>query len=580
MNETRRRRLLQAMADHGDRHFDPAAGMLLVPMGGYRNVHAEHLDDTPRHPVRESLYYALVLLELADRSLQGRAEAIIRRVIALQEAGDPAAKTYGLWPYFAEAPVASWPWPDFNWADFNGMTLLLIWRRHGRRLSPESGAMIVEAIRRAALCIRRRNVDINYTNIAIKGTFVTLSAAEVTGDPELLAYAMERLEHLGEAVASAGGFAEYNSPTYAAVSLAGLHAIATYVEEARARVLVTPLIERFWRDVAGRFHVETRELAGPHARAYTARLGDAPELLGSLIEKASGGAVAYPQAEQREAFGALYACVLNVDAPDDVVAMLSARTSETRQVVDRAQARAEEAPRVQTTWLEPAFCLGSVSFQDGWEQRHNLIAYWRSKGGGTGVLTHRYLRDDRPCCSGYFMSAQRDGAVAAGAFLGAYADHHVSVPSAGTTCSFLGPVIELDAAGERLRVSVDGEPLGAGETGRPLGAGEIVRVELAAVTLEFELTGHDIVPEPATDARVERIAPDRVRIVLPHYEGRRKKLRWSDFVRAASAYTLRMAAPGSRLPSAAGLAVELPEKTPLSQVAAEAWGLGCRPVEA
>lgn len=34
-----------------------------------------------------------------------------------------------------------------------------------------------------------------------------------------------------------------------------------------------------------------------------------------------------------------------------------------------------------------------MSFQDGWEQRHNLIAYWRSKNGGIGVLQHRYLRD-------------------------------------------------------------------------------------------------------------------------------------------------------------------------------------------
>ncbi|MFA6959198.1 MAG: hypothetical protein WC205_00425 [Opitutaceae bacterium] len=560
------------MADYGDRHFDPAAGMLLLPMSGYRNVHAEHLDDTPRHPVRESLYYALVLLELADRSLQGRAEVIIRRLIALQEASDPEAKTFGLWPYFLEDPVAKWSWPDFNWADFNAMTLLFIWHRHGRRLSASLATEIEQAIARAAICIRRRNVDLNYTNIAIKGTFVTLSAAEISGDADLHRYALDRLGRLRDTVLSAGGFVEYNSPTYAAISLAGLHAIGTYVRDERARVLTEPLLERFWRDVAERFHPETMELAGPHARAYTTRLGEAPELLGSLIEKASRGSVVYPLVEGREPFGALYACVVNVDAPADVVAALSARASKPRQTVVRSQARPTEAPRVQTTWLEPAFCLGSVSFQDGWEQRHNLIAYWKSKDGKIGSLTHRYLRDDRPCCSGYFVSEQREGAVAAGAFLGAYADHHVSIPTEGTTCAFLGPVIELDAAGEKIDVCVDGCRVGLGES-VPVSVGGVVRLTLSAVTFEWSLMKHDVSPAPKSGPRVESVSADRLRIVLPHYEGMRRQLRWLDFERAASGYALSLAASGAAFPKADGLDVVVPETTPVSPIATETWAL-------
>ena len=541
-------------------------------MGAYRNVHTEHLDDTPRHPVRESLYYALVLLELADRSLQGRAEAVIRRVIALQETGDPQAKTHGLWPYFLEDPVSSWPWPDFNWADFNGMTLLLIRQRHGRRLPAPLVGEIERAIMRAAICIRRRNVNLNYTNIAIKGTFVALSAAEMSGDGELLGYALDRLRRLRDAVMAAGGFAEYNSPTYAAVSLAGLHAIATYAEDSRARALVAPLIKRFWRDIAERLHPETRELAGPHARAYTIRLGEAPELLGSLIEKASRGAVVYPQVQGREAFGALYACVLSVNVPAEIVAALSAPASRPCETVVCSQANPSEAPRVQTTWLEPAFCLGSVSFQDGWEQRHNLIAYWKSHDGKVASLAHRYLRDDRPCCSGYFVSEQREGAVAAGAFLGAYADHHVSVPADGATCSFLGAVVEIDAAGEGCDVRLDGKTVGAGRT-EGVAEGAVVTVGLSAVVIEWSPTLHETLPGNAPCARVEHVSKGRVRLVLPHYEGVMRKVKWREFGRAVSAYTLRMAPAGTALPSLDGLSVALPETTPESQRAAEEWGM-------
>lgn len=573
------------MADYGDRHFDPAAGLLLLPMRLFRNVHSEHLDETPRHPVRDSLYYALVLLELADQSLQGRAEAIIARALALQETADPQAKTHGLWPYFLEEPVAVWPWPDFNWADFNGMALLLIWHRHRRRLGASLLKDLKRAVALAAGCIRRRNVDLNYTNIAIKGTFVTLSVAEVTGDGELLAYALDRLARLRDTVAATGTFAEYNSPTYAAVSLAGLHAIANYVSHPGVPALVEPMLERFWLEVAEHFHPETRELAGPHARAYTPALTQSPALLGSLIEKASRGGVCYPVKIDAESgkgvdkFGALYACTMMVEAPAAAVARLTASRSESRQVTGRVRAGPAEAPRLLTTWQEPAFCLGSVSFQDGWEQRNNLIAYWKSKDGGVGVLRHRYLRDERPCCSGYFVSEQRDGAVAAGSFLAAYADHHVAVPAEGTVCAFLGPVLEFEGCGESARVSVEGVPLKMGES-KPLVVGGVVRLSLDTVAVEFRLTSHDIAPASRARPRVEWAGAGRLLIVLPHYEGRRRSIRWGDFSRAVSTYTLRMAAKGEEMPSLDGLAVTTPERMPMSQAEAETWGTECANVPA
>jgi len=118
---------------------------------------------------------------------------------------------------------------------------------------------------------------------------------------------------------------------------------------------------------------------------------------------------------------------------------------------------------------------------------------------------------------------------------------------------------------------VDGAPLVSGET-RALALGQRLRVELAAVTLEWVLTHHEVAPGAVPGPRVERPAADKLRLVLPHYEGRRRTLRWRDFRRAVSGYTLRMAASGEALPPEDGLAAPLPETMPPSQQAAEAWG--------
>jgi|GEM_PF-1598504 len=546
MTETDRKRFLEAMTQYGDRHFDPALGMLRLPMETYRNVHTEHLDDTARHPLRESIYYALVLLEMADRSMHGRAQRIIGEILALQETADPDARTFGLWPYFQEEPVGRSPWPDFNWADFIAMPLALLWHRHRRHLAPELREAMVRAIHRAAQCIRRRDVDLHYTNIAIKGIFVTLAAAEITGDSGLLDYAAGRLSRLCERVEAAGTVNEYNSPAYASLSLAGLHAVETYIRHGAARQKARSLIKRLWDQIARRFHPATRELAGPHARAYHLRFSERPGLLGLLMERATEGALRF--GDRQNAFGPLYALVMNVKIPKTARRLLAGSSLKPRQEIVSAGHYPGEAPRVLTTYLEEAFCLGSVSFQDGWEQRHNLIAYWPA-ANGVAVLRHRYLHDERPCCSGYLASRQNANTVTAAGFLGAYADHHVSVPVEAVEAAFLGVVIDLDAPGENPGVRVDGRTL-AENASHPLETGSRVEVKFAAVTLEWTLLHHEVRPGPAPSPRVQREGRERLRIILPHHEGARRTLRWSNFGQAASTYRLQIRAATAPPPTA------------------------------
>jgi len=85
--------------------------------------------------------------------------------------------------------------------------------------------------------VRRRNVAMSYTNIAVMGAFVTLAAAEMLGDANLAAYAPDRLRRFARAVDETGGFAEYNSPTYTHVTIANLTRLRMLVRDEDSRAL-------------------------------------------------------------------------------------------------------------------------------------------------------------------------------------------------------------------------------------------------------------------------------------------------------------------------------------------------------
>ncbi len=527
-----------AMEEEGDHSYDPEAGLLWA-REAKSSVHVSP-SSTPRHAVRESLYYALVLFESGQPERVERARTLVERVIGLQETSDPESPRYGLWHYFAEESVLEWTFPDFNWADFNAMALLLIHHTQGRHLTGPLNDAIREAVRRAALCVRRRNVDVNYTNIAVKGTFVTLAAAELLGDADLLSYARDRMRRVHAAIFSTDSVAEYNSPTYAGVCLGAVMEVENFVLDAGCRALALEIEHRLWLTLARHFHAASGELAGPHSRAYTTTIADSPALLGSLIEKATEGSVRYSvQKRDREPFDAIYGHFLKPDVPAAALALLrdDGRREELREVAQRFP---EGSAARTTTYIAPRFSVGTVNFQDGWEQRQNLIAYWPLASGGagrkTGWLRHRYLHDARPCCSGFFAAAQREGTILAGSFVGDFADHHVSFPVSGVRASFLGPVIEADFGGEPFEVMAGGRAV-AHDGEIDLEVGTEVRLRSSGLDIVFRLLGHGGGGGETFSPRLVR-RTGGVGIEMPHYRGPEREWQWADFAGAHTFYGL------------------------------------------
>jgi hypothetical protein len=183
--------VLQTLLDENDQQYDADAQMLMTDFRspGY---HTRITSGTAVHPTRESLIYALALLQRNAAGDTDRAVAIIRKVISLQDT-DSASKTYGVWPWLLEEPLAEMESPDLNWADFCGSQIAHILMEHPAKLPDDFQESMRASLRHAVRAIRRRNVKPGYTNIAVLGGSVCVVAGELFGDADLLAYGRRRL---------------------------------------------------------------------------------------------------------------------------------------------------------------------------------------------------------------------------------------------------------------------------------------------------------------------------------------------------------------------------------------------------
>jgi hypothetical protein len=391
-------RLARALAPLHNQ-YDPEAQMLRRPFHspGYHTA----LTGGQVHPTRESLGYALGLLDAGGEDHLRRAEGIIRRVAGLQDE-NPASPTHGVWSWFLEEPLDRMRPPDYNWADFLGALLAQIVIDHGSRLDPEVRAVAEAAWRRACLAIRRRNVGPGYTNIAIMGAFVTLAAGERLDWPEMADYGRQRVARFHAFTQETGWFLEYNSPTYTVVAIEELARLAHYARDAGCRAQAQALLRIGWREMAEHFHPPTRQWAGPHSRAYRTLLS-ADTL--AFVQHATGGRVDFGVDRPSLLEGRLpMAC------PPDLEPFF--QTLEAPRWLERRYTRGA-SPLIGRTWVAPAFTLGSVNRGEMWTQRRNVLAYW-GKAEAPSSLTVHFLRDGHDLATATFRGEQQGGRLLGG----------------------------------------------------------------------------------------------------------------------------------------------------------------------
>ncbi len=382
------------LLEYYDQHFDATHQMLLFEFDspGY---HSQVAADTPVHPTRESLIYALALLQRNAEADAARAANILRKVLDLQDI-DSASETYGIWPWLLEEPLGQMAAPDFNWADFCGAQIAHILVEHSGLLSPDLRQRMRSSLRHAAQAIRKRDVGPGYTNIAILGGGVCAVAGELLNDPELLAYGRRRLEKVVEHTDHHGSFNEYNSPPYTKVVIAECERTLQLVEDRATRTAAESLRRSAWQAVAGSFHPGTHQWAGPHSRTSRNRLRKSTtDFLSRRID-----VPIRPHPCMIEGRPRGHAVVRPLPCPAELQSRFHALPTqplELRRIFVRSKLADESI--AGCTWLATDVCLGTVNQSSFWTQRKPLVGYWKTDQDPAVVLRLRFLHDGRDFAS-------------------------------------------------------------------------------------------------------------------------------------------------------------------------------------
>jgi hypothetical protein len=440
-----------------DSRYDPAEKMIGRPFSspGYHTT----LKGGSVHPTRDSLSYAVALLDSGEADRLNRAEDILRRVISLQDQ-NPKSRTYGIWSWFLEEPLEKMSPPDWNWADFCGTQLLQVAIDHNRQLPRDLRNKVKESILHAAYSIKRRNVGPGYTNIALMGTYVTLVAGERFGVDELADYGKARLRRFYDHTLKHGSFSEYNSPTYTVVAINEISRMLRHVQDQDSRELLEKLNHLAWSHVARHFHPPTRQWAGPHSRCYRTLLGTRTL---AFIQRATSGKVHFMSKE--EAAVSLDAHRLGASCPQDLLNYFTELDSPRLEVEPFTRNKSKKHDIIGTTYLHPVYTLGSVNIGDLWNQRRPLLAYWRTDDG-VMAMRLRCLHDGYDYSSASIFTVQDKGDIlGAVVFATDRGDTHISldrIKKATIKAKDLRIRLELEGAVNNIKLP------SKVETGKPI----------------------------------------------------------------------------------------------------------------
>jgi len=227
------------------------------------------------HLVRETALGAFLDLE---RGRVERAARALREVLRHQYpvTADPrwagAFKTHAAQPAAGtvedDGRIRDTEWRDYdpNWRQFLAMILWVTERLYGHVLDADLRGAMSRAIADALRGEPTGRITSRYSNIALLHAWLADAPTELSNA-------------VAAQVRSDGDIAEYNSPTYDAISLLAACLLADYSSAAALRDLGSLVIDRVCARLSLLWHPELGVQAGPYSRAY----GLDPRLYVSLM---------------------------------------------------------------------------------------------------------------------------------------------------------------------------------------------------------------------------------------------------------------------------------------------------------
>ena len=316
------------------------------------------------HETRRSCRFACdLVVNGTDRDL-ALAQEVLAAVLACQVT-DPADVHAGNFLWMAEDDRIE----DLNAVVFCLEHLVPMMLRHGDRLPSGTRSAVLDAIRLGLEEILRLDVWIGYSNITALSVLGCCLGGELLDRPAILDAGRAKLAAWVGFTAASGHVLEFNSPTYAAVSIRALGRLSNLVACPDTAVLADMMLWRLGLSYALHLHHATGRLAGPHGRAYQPSIdGEAPPEAETFAEWLDTGLLP-------GWMGALYA-----------------------SLPDRREVREGILPSEQIamhTALEPEFAVGSVT-RSVHPQGNAVIGHLQgAEAAPGGVLYVRHILDDK-----------------------------------------------------------------------------------------------------------------------------------------------------------------------------------------
>jgi hypothetical protein len=246
-------------------------------------------------------------------------------------------------------------------------------------------------------------VHLSYTNIALSDISNSVLGGEAIGDSEFVDRGHRRLEEWLAFTASSGATHEYNSPTYMAVDIARMAALAADTEDPDIACKARIAEELLWLGVASHYHAGLAQLTGPHSRSYfdgwTGAGGYLKLMLWRILGDDALRRIPTPYVPRNREEGHTGVARGTFHVPAYIERWLRAKhfpfsteeTTDIRRGLDI------------TTYMTEAYALGTASrsftvgdIPEQWEQpNHVLLQFRRESAPGFGTLLARYTIDDR-----------------------------------------------------------------------------------------------------------------------------------------------------------------------------------------
>jgi hypothetical protein len=475
------------------------------------------------HPTRDSLIYTVALLDSQDPDRLERAQDILRKVISLQDQ-DPNSRTYGIWSWFYEEPLEKMSPPDWNWADFCGTQLLQVAHDHMTRLPEDLQQLVKDSIIHAAHSIKRRNVGPGYTNIAIMGTYVTLSAGEIFGDTELIDYGKKRLRTFYTYTFRQGSFREYNSPTYTVVAINELSRMLRHIKDPTSQRYLRELNRFAWYHLARHFHAPTRQWSGPHSRCYSTLLRDGTK---AFIQRATNNKINF--LPESQAYESLDAHRIGAECPQVFLRYFTELPEPRLEIETFTRSAPGKHDIIGTTYLHPDYTLGSVNIGDLWNQRRPLLAYWNS-GSAPVAMRLRCLHDGYDYSSASTFAIQKESQIlGAVVFATDRGDTHISLDRLKNAT--------IKAKDLRLRLQFEGNIAGL-KMPDDAALNKPLRFASGPVTCDFRIA-HAVFDEyPINIETGQNDSSAWLDVIL--YKGDQKDINFAEISQAAIIFTLML----------------------------------------